>query len=159
MTGRYERNIFVVCLFAGMLMLLFVLQFICIWIYSKISNIRHTLVGNKIVDHSGVVGALPVRAAPTASLFLTQHLASMNWAKTTTRQKQETFKFWDLVHLVLEIWWYSLWDMLCISLCMNLMILTFIYGTTNEIYVKGVIYHFAHALVIIGWSNNVLRKS
>ena len=39
--------------------------------YRKTSNIRHTLVGNKIVDHSDVVGALHVGAAPTTSSFLT----------------------------------------------------------------------------------------
>ena len=39
--------------------------------YRKTSNIRHTLVGNKIVDHSDVVGALPVGAAPTTSSFST----------------------------------------------------------------------------------------
>ena len=37
--------------------------------YRKTSNIRHTLVGNKIVDHSDVVGASPVGAAPTISSF------------------------------------------------------------------------------------------
>ena len=37
--------------------------------YRKTSNIRRTLVGNKIVDHSDVVGASPVGAAPTTSLF------------------------------------------------------------------------------------------
>ena len=36
-------------------------------IYCKVSNIRRTLVGNKIVDHSDVVGASPVGAAPTTS--------------------------------------------------------------------------------------------
>ena len=36
-------------------------------IYRKVSNIRRTLVGNKIVDHSDVVGASPVGAAPTTS--------------------------------------------------------------------------------------------
>ena len=30
--------------------------------YRKVSNIRRTLVGNKIVDHSDVVGASPVGA-------------------------------------------------------------------------------------------------
>ena len=40
-------------------------------IYRKISNIRRTLVGNKIVDHSDVVGASPVGAAPTTSSFST----------------------------------------------------------------------------------------
>ena len=35
--------------------------------YRQFSNIRRTLVGNKIVDHSDVVGASPVGAAPTTS--------------------------------------------------------------------------------------------
>ena len=38
-------------------------------VYRKVSNIRRTLVGNKIVDHSDVVGASPVGAAPTTSSF------------------------------------------------------------------------------------------
>ena len=40
-------------------------------IYRKTSNIRRTLVGNEIVDHSDVVGASPVGAAPTTSSFST----------------------------------------------------------------------------------------
>ena len=40
-------------------------------IYRKLSNIRRTLVGNEIVDHSDVVGASPVGAAPTTSSFST----------------------------------------------------------------------------------------
>ena len=39
--------------------------------YRQVSNIRRTLVGNKIVDHSDVVGASPVGAAPTTSAFST----------------------------------------------------------------------------------------
>ena len=39
--------------------------------YCQVSNIRRTLVGNKIVDHSDVVGASPVGAAPTTSSFST----------------------------------------------------------------------------------------
>ena len=39
--------------------------------YCQVSNIRHTLVGNKIVDNSDVVGASPVAAAPTASSLST----------------------------------------------------------------------------------------
>ena len=35
--------------------------------YRQTSNIRGTLVGNKHVDHSDVVGASPVDAAPTTS--------------------------------------------------------------------------------------------
>ena len=34
-----------------------------------LSNIIRTLVGNKTADHSDVVGAAPVGAAPTTSSF------------------------------------------------------------------------------------------
>ena len=63
--------------------------------YRQVSNIRRTLVGSKIVDHSGVVGALPVGTAPTTSSFLTWHLASLDWAKTTARrdEKQLSLEF------------------------------------------------------------------
>ena len=37
--------------------------------YRQISNISHALVGIKIVDHSDVVGASPIGAAPTTSSF------------------------------------------------------------------------------------------
>ena len=40
-------------------------------IYRKVSNIRRTLVGHKIVDHSDEVGASPVGAAQTTSSFST----------------------------------------------------------------------------------------
>ena len=77
-----------------------------IYMYHKISNRSHTLAGNKIVDHSDVVGALPVGAAPTTSSFSTHHWASMDWAKTTARwnEKHLSFEIWCPV--VLEIWWY-----------------------------------------------------
>ena len=39
--------------------------------YRKTSSISRTLVGNKIVDNSDVVGASPVGAAPTTSSFST----------------------------------------------------------------------------------------
>ena len=38
-----------------------------IFTYCQTSNISHTLIGIKIVDHSDVVGAQPVGAAPTIS--------------------------------------------------------------------------------------------
>ena len=40
-------------------------------IYRQVSNIRGTLGGNEIVDHSYVVAASPVGAAPTTSSFST----------------------------------------------------------------------------------------
>ena len=39
--------------------------------YHQVSNIRGTLVGNKIVDHSDVLGAAPTGDAPTTSSFST----------------------------------------------------------------------------------------
>ena len=39
--------------------------------YRKTSNISRTLIGNKVVDNSDVVGASPVGAAPTTSSFST----------------------------------------------------------------------------------------
>ena len=39
--------------------------------YRQTSNISHTWVGNKIVDHSDAAGASPVGAAPNTSLFST----------------------------------------------------------------------------------------
>ena len=55
------------------------------------SNIGRTLVGNKIVDHSDIVGASPVGAAPTTSSFSTEHMALMNWAKTTARRDKNIY--------------------------------------------------------------------
>ena len=63
------------------------------YIYRKVYNIRRTLVGNKIVDHSDVVGASPVGAAPTTSSFSTQHLVSMDRAKTTARRDEKDLCF------------------------------------------------------------------
>ena len=39
--------------------------------YRQIYNISGTLIGNKFGDHSDVVGASPVGAAPTISSFST----------------------------------------------------------------------------------------
>ena len=71
--------------------------------YRKTSYIRRTLVGNKTVDHSDVVGASPVGAAPTTSSFSTKHLALLDWTKGNCKTSRETFKFGDLVRLILEI--------------------------------------------------------
>ena len=66
---------------------------------------------DKIVDHSDVVRASPVGAAPTTSSFSTLNLASMDLAKTTCKTRWETFKFLDLVQLILEIWQYDLYKL------------------------------------------------
>ena len=64
--------------------------------YRQVSNIRRTSVGTEIVDHSDVVGASPVGAAPTTSEWSTEHLASLDWEKTTARRGEK--------HLSLVIW-------------------------------------------------------
>ena len=43
----------------------------CMIATRKVSNISRTLIGNKVVDHSDIVGASPVGAAPTTSSFST----------------------------------------------------------------------------------------
>ena len=60
----------------------------------KTSDIICTLLGNKIVDHSDVVGASPVGAAPTTSSFSTWHVAPIYCTKTTARRKEKHLIFW-----------------------------------------------------------------
>ena len=47
-------------------------------IYRKTSNLKHTLVANKIVDHLDAVGASPVGAAPTKPSLSISYLASQD---------------------------------------------------------------------------------
>ena len=56
--------------------------------WDKTSNVSHILAGSEIGDHSDVVGASLIGAAPTTSSFSTWHLASGDSAKTATRQKE-----------------------------------------------------------------------
>ena len=44
------------------------------------------VVGNIIIDHSGVVVASPFGVAPTTSSFPIEHLVSMDWAEATARR-------------------------------------------------------------------------
>ena len=67
--------------------------------YHQISNARRTLADNKIVHHSDVAGASPVSADPTTSSFSTSNKLRKDNCKT----RRETFKFWNLVRLILDI--------------------------------------------------------
>ena len=71
--------------------------------YRQVSNIRRNLVGNKIVDHSDGVGASPVGAAPTTSSFSTPTPGFIGLCKDICKARRETFKFGDLVRLILKI--------------------------------------------------------
>ena len=61
--------------------------------YGQVSNIRRTWVGNEIVDHSDVIGASPVGAAPTTSSFSTEHLVSIYCAKKTASRVEKHLSF------------------------------------------------------------------
>ena len=70
--------------------------------YRKTSNISSTIVGIKIVDHSDAVGASPAGAAPTTSSFPTKHLASMDWAKPTSKRNKKHLSFGNWCDLYLR---------------------------------------------------------
>ena len=72
----------------------FIEGFHCIYMYCQISNISGTS-NNKIVDHSDVAGTSTVRTVPTTSSLLTYYMASMDWAKTTSR-RDEMRNMWVL---------------------------------------------------------------
>ena len=86
--------------------------------YRKISNASRTLVGNKIVDHSDVVGASPAGAAPTTFSFSTWHLAPRDSAKKAARQYKNLLSvgIWCILYyrqyFECHIIWYFLW---CVS--------------------------------------------
>ena len=69
---------------------------------TETSDIRRALVGNKIVDHSDVVGACRRCSNYIFILNLTHSFNILHEDNCKTRW--EIFKFWELVHLVLEIW-------------------------------------------------------
>ena len=75
--------------------------------YRQVSNISRTLVGNEIVDHSDVVGASPVGAAPTTSSFSTLTHGFNGLGKDNCKTRRKTFKFWNSVRLILETWRYT----------------------------------------------------
>ena len=68
--------------------------------YRQVYTITCTWVGNEIVDHSDVVGASPVGAAPTSSSFSTEHMASKYCAKTTASwvEKCLSFRIWCVLY-------------------------------------------------------------
>ena len=66
--------------------------------YRQVSNIRRTLVGDKIVAHSDVFGASPVGAASTTSSFSPPGFIGLG--KDNCKPRRETFKFGDLVQIL-----------------------------------------------------------
>ena len=94
---------------------------VIIWVpedYPQTSDISHTLIDNKIVDHSDVVGVSPVSAASTTSSFWTSHLALMDWAKTTARPDEQMRNIsvleFDASHIRGLMVYVLLWPMSCV---------------------------------------------
>ena len=81
----------------------------CHW--AQTSNISHTLVGNKIIDHSDVVGAVPTSWSITCLscsnyiLILDLTPGFNGLGKDNCKARWEKCKFWDLVSLILENLW------------------------------------------------------
>ena len=71
--------------------------------YRQNSNISHTLVGNKIVDHSDVVGALPCRCCSNYIFVLDWTPGFNALGGDNLKMRRESFKFWNLVQLILDI--------------------------------------------------------
>ena len=61
--------------------------------YPQTSDVRRTLIGNTIVDHSDVAGISPVGVAPTTSPFSTWHLASIECTNTTARRDEKHWSY------------------------------------------------------------------
>ena len=72
--------------------------------YHQTSNMWCTLVVNKIVDHSDVVGAVMTVDAPTTSTILLTTSGFNGLGEDNCKTRWETFKFGDWVHLILEVW-------------------------------------------------------
>ena len=72
------------------------------YIYPQTSFIRRTLVGNKIMDHSDVFGVLLVGSNYILIVDLTPGVNGLS--NENRKERTETFKIWDLVCLLLEIW-------------------------------------------------------
>ena len=68
--------------------------------YRKTSNISCTLVGNKIVDNSDVVGC---RRCSNYIFILNLTPGFNGLSDDNCKRIQETFKFWDLMQLIQEI--------------------------------------------------------
>ena len=74
--------------------------------YRQTSNISRSWVPNKLADHSDVDVVSHVGDAPTNSSFLDLTTGFLRLKKVNCKKRRETFKFLDLVRLILDIWRY-----------------------------------------------------
>ena len=90
------------------------------FVYWKTCNINHIIVGNKIVDHSDVVGASPVGQLHFYSGLITWH--QWNGQKQLQDKIRNT---WVLVFLwlILEVWWYLCYAVYVMIVLLLIMVL------------------------------------
>ena len=74
--------------------------------YPQTSDIRHTLVGNKIVDHPDVVWSIACWRCSNYIFILDLTLGFNGLSRDNCKTRWEIFKCWDLVWLILEVWQY-----------------------------------------------------
>ena len=85
-------------------------RFDCILLqtHCQTSNIKQIIVGNRIVDNLDVVGAVPVGCSNYIFILDLTH-AFNGLGKDNCKTRWETFKFWDLVWLILQVWQWASW--------------------------------------------------
>ena len=83
-------------------------QWVHLYVYRQTSHISNTLADNKIIDHSNVVAAPRVDAAPTTSSLSTSTPGFNGLNRDNSKMRLASFKIWDLVRLTFEIWRYLL---------------------------------------------------
>ena len=78
--------------------------------YRKISNIKRTLMGNKIVDHHWSLRcswSIACRRCSNYIFILDLASGFKGFGKDSRKTVRESFKCWDLVRLILETWRYT----------------------------------------------------
>ena len=101
--------------------------------YHQTYDISRIPLGNKIVDHSDVVGAAPTGDAPTTStnnIFILDLAHCFNEVgKDSYKTRRGIFKFWDLVGLISEVLWYHYGDVIMGTIASQITSLTIVYST------------------------------
>ena len=89
--------------------------------YRQTSNISHSLVGNKLVDHSDVVGASPVGAALIPCQCCSNYIFILNLipgfnglGRDNCKTRWQTFKCWDHVPYTRDL---TAFELSCHEMC------------------------------------------
>ena len=81
--------------------------------YGKVFNIRCTLWGNRIVWSLRCSWSIACWRCSKYIFILCLTLDFNRLRKDNCKMRWETFKFWDLVRLILQIWWCIFYGIFC----------------------------------------------